>query len=219
MSADRPNDAAQPAPTATSGEWLSNLIDGEALPEDLEQTCRRWRNSPEVRRDWHAYQLIGDVMRSEELASSPARDAAFLQALRGRLAEEPVPLSPAPLPAAARPLPGREVRARRWLMPAAAVAGFAAVGVSVLTMRPGTGGPTGWNEPVAVVQPAAPDALRRTVASPSSASSPAFVLDGQVIRDARLDAYFEAHRGAAGPMPSAVPGGALRSVEILVPQR
>jgi sigma-E factor negative regulatory protein RseA len=45
------------------------------------------------------------------------------------------------------------------------------------------------------------------------------VLDGQVIRDARLDAYFEAHRGAVGPVPSAMPGGALRSVEILVPQR
>ena len=219
MSADRPNDAAHPAPAATSGEWLSSLTDGEGLPDDVEQACRRWRSGTELRRDWHAYQLIGDVMRSEDLSSSPARDATFLQALRSRLAEEPVPLAPAPLPAAALAVAGRDARSRRWLMPAAAVAGFAAVGVSVLTMRPGAGGPTGWNEPVAVVQPAPSDAVRRTVASPASASSPSFVLDGQVIRDARLDAYFEAHRGAAGPMPSAVPGGALRSVEILVPQR
>ena len=218
MSADRPSPGAHPASPAPAGEWVSGLIDGQALPDDIEQACRQWRNNPDMRREWHVYQLIGDVIRSDELSSAPAKDAAFLQALRGRLAVEPVPLAPAPLPDVVREARA-DNRTRRWLMPAAAVAGFAVVGASVLALRPGAGGPTGWNEPIAAMQPSQPDALRRTVNAPTSASSPTFVLDGQVIRDARLDAYFEAHRGAAGPMPSAVPGGALRSVEILVPQR
>ena len=218
MSAERPLEAQTSAKPA--GEWLSTLVDGEAGPEGLEKACHDWQDRADVRRDWHAYHLIGDVMRSDELSATPHRDAAFLHALRSRLAAEPVPLAPQPLPISPRPavVPSAS-SGRRWLMPVAAAAGFAAVGVSVLVLRGGAAGPTGWSEPIAVVQPAPGQALQRTVSSPLGASAPAFVLDGQIIRDARLDAYFEAHRGAAGPMPSAVPGGALRSVEILVPQR
>ena len=218
MSADR---HPERTPPAADGEWLSRLADGDAAADDLEQACRRWRSSPDLQSNWHAYHLIGDVMRSDELSSRPARDADFLQTLRTRLAKEPVPLAPMPVAAATREHDARVgLRGRRWLAPAAAVAGVAAVGVSVLVMRPAPGGATGWGEPMAVMQPAGGETLRRVVnAPPSASSSQAFVIDGQVIRDARLDAYFEAHRGAAGPMPSAVPGGALRSVEILVPQR
>lgn len=218
MSADR---HPERTPPTADGEWLSRLADGDAASDELEQACRRWRSSPDLQNNWHAYHLIGDVMRSDELCSRPERDAEFLQALRTRLAKEPVPLAPAPLAAAPRGHDARAgLRGRRWLAPAAAMAGVATVGVSLLVMRPGSGGPTGWGEPMAVMQPAGGETLRRAVNAPmSAASSQAWVIDGQVIRDARLDAYFEAHRGAAGPMPSAVPGGALRSVEILVPQR
>jgi sigma-E factor negative regulatory protein RseA len=216
MSTERPLESQPPA--KPDGEWLSSLVDGEAGRERLEQASQEWRRNVDLRRDWHAYHLIGDVMRSDELSASPQRDAAFLQALRTRLAEEPVPLAPEPLP----PRPAVTTSAssgRRWLMPVAAAAGFAAVGVSVLVLRGGAAGPTGWSEPIAVVQPTSGPSLHRTVNAPVGASAPAYVLDGQIIRDARLDDYFEAHRGATGPMPSAVPGGALRSVEILVPQR
>lgn len=217
MSADPPTD---PALAADPADRMSSLVDGEALGEGLEQACRQWRQDPAARHQWHTYHLIGDVLRSEELATAPSRDEAFLQALRRRLADEPVVLAPMTARPAAVPegLP-RRAQARRWLMPAAAAAGVAAVGLSAMMLRPDTGGTTGWSEPVAAVQPGSAQSLRRTVGAPVGASSPAFVLDGQVIRDARLDAYFEAHRGAAGALPSAVPGGALRSVEILVPQR
>lgn len=218
MSADRHPQRTPPTPDR---EWLSRLADGDAAADELEQACKHWRSSPDMQADWHAYHLIGDVMRSDELSSRPARDAAFLQALRTRLVQEPVPLAPMPVAADGRARDARVgLRSRRWLAPAAAVAGVAAVGVSVLVMRSGPEGPTGWGQPMAVVQPSGGEALRRVVNAPTSAaSSQSLVIDGQVIRDARLDAYFEAHRGAAGPMPSAVPGGALRSVEILVPQR
>lgn len=196
------------------GDWLSSLADGEVSADQVDHACGQWRSDDSLRRDWHAYQLIGDALRSDDLCASPVRDAQFLCALRGRLAAEPIPLPSRPLP-----VEGLVSRPRRWLTPAAVVAGFAVVGASVVALRPGATGPTGWNEPIAAVQPSVRDSMYR-VGSASAPSTPQVgAIDGQVIRDARLDAYFDAHRGAAGPMPSAVPGGALRSVEILVPQR
>lgn len=207
----------EPADRPHAGERLSSLIDGEGRHDDVDEACRRWKTDADLRRDWETYHLIGDVLRSDELSPSRPGDAAFLQGLRAKLAAEPVPLVPTPLqqrPAAAHP--------RRWLAPAAMAAGLMAVGTAFVVLRPEVAGPAvGWESQVAVTPPAE---LRRTgaatlpVAAPAS-SQAVMVLDGQVIRDARLDAYFEAHRGAVGPVPSAMPGGALRSVDILVPQR
>ena len=86
---DTPNPAAQA---------LSSLMDGDLTPEAVGQACEQWRQDLETRQRWHAYQLIGDVLRSEDLANTPARDEAFLQALRQRLVHEPVPFAPQPLP-------------------------------------------------------------------------------------------------------------------------
>jgi len=199
------------------GETLSSLVDGECHPGAAEEACRRWTTDPALRRSWQTYHLIGDVLRSEELSPSRPADTAFLQGLRERLAAEPVPLAPAALPAR-EPAPSR-----RWRAPAAMVAGLMAVATAVVMLQPDARRPaTGWNAQIAATPPADGGKLRRVggVAPAAPASSQSLmVIDGQVIRDARLDAYFEAHRGAVGPMPSALPGGALRSVEILVPQR
>src|SRR5688572_14499694 len=108
-------------------EDLSALMDGEL--DAAESACARWRDDPELRSRWHAYHLIGDVLRSEELASSRGRDAKFLSDLRLRLADEPVVLAPE---AAARPR-------RSWMAPAAVAAGFAAVaGVLVVAQMSGS---------------------------------------------------------------------------------
>lgn len=209
MNADRQPDARD---RQSRGDLLSTLADGEAPATAADEACRQWQTDDALRSDWHVYHLIGDVLRSDELASTPARDAAFVHAVRARLADEPVPLAPRPLPAAAP-------RVRRWLAPAAVAAGFAVVGVGVFVLRADKAGPTGWDDRMAITQTPGSDSLRRVRSSAAPASAQALVIDGQVIRDARLDAYFEAHRGALGVVPSAVPGGALRSVEILVPQR
>lgn len=196
-------------------EPLSSFVDGECQPSVADEACRRWRDDADWRRQWHAYHLIGDVLRADDLHTSHRGDAAFLAALRVRLAAEPVPLAPVPLPKA----PLHEVRhARRWLRPAAAVAGVMAVGVAVVALRP-EAGPSGWDQRIAASPPANKLSVHRVDSAAAPASAQVLVVDGQVIRDARLDAYFEAHRGATGAVPSAVPGGALRSVEILVPQR
>ena len=77
-------------------QLLSSLMDGELTADDAAEACQLWRQDAQARSDWHAYHLIGDVLRSDDLASAPAHDAAFLQALRQRLADEPVPLAPQP---------------------------------------------------------------------------------------------------------------------------
>jgi len=206
-----------PVDRPQAGERLSSFVDGEVRPDDVDEACHRWKTDEGFRRDWATYHLIGDVLRSDELGPARSGDAAFLQGLRARLAAEPVPLAPAPLPA--RP---PAARTRRWLAPAAMAAGVMAVGTAFVVMQSDVTGPAiGWGSQVAATPPAdlrRAGALTQPVAAPASAQR-VLVLDGQVIRDARLDAYFEAHRGAVGPVPSAMPGGALRSVDILVPQR
>jgi len=75
-------------------EVLSALADGQAQAHEVARACAAWKDDPDARAVWHSYQLIGDVMRSEDLAqASPS--SAFLQNFRERLAQEPVVLVPA----------------------------------------------------------------------------------------------------------------------------
>src|SRR5689334_13843162 len=75
----------------SSRRILSALADGDAT-----RAFQAWRDDPDARAAWHSYQLIGDVLRSEDLACEPEADQAFLVALRARLADEPVVLAPQP---------------------------------------------------------------------------------------------------------------------------
>lgn len=202
----------RPTAPMSSRESLSSLSDGECPPDEADSACRHWKVDPKARQDWHVYHLIGDVLRSDDMAASAARDADFLRSLRERLHSEPVPLAPAArLPSASTP--------RRWLASVAAVAGFAVVGASVYMLRPQGPDAGGWTQADSAHGGGDASMMRRAVHAPGAAASASLMVDGQLIRDARLDAYFEAHRGALGPMSPAMPGGALRSVEILVPQR
>ena len=74
-------------------EDLSALVDGEVDARSAAALSEVWRQDADLRARWYRYQLIGDVMRSTELAGA-GRDAAFLASLRGRLAQEPVVLAP-----------------------------------------------------------------------------------------------------------------------------
>ncbi|WP_170200680.1 sigma-E factor negative regulatory protein, partial [Ideonella azotifigens] len=73
-------------------QGLSALSDGEADGRELRLSVDAWRQDPELRASWHCYALIGDVLRSDDLASAPKQDASFLTALRSKLAQEPVVL-------------------------------------------------------------------------------------------------------------------------------
>jgi sigma-E factor negative regulatory protein RseA len=217
---NEPQVPSDQAPRDSSRLWLSALADGQA--DAAQPGCRLWRDDGDARATWHLYHLIGDVLRSDELAQAPARDAAFLAGLRSRLAAEPVPLSPpAPdrAPDAAAPEAAAPRAARRhlgWRAPAAVAAGFAAVGVALVLTRAPASGPA-----LAPLGGAATPGMVMVDTKPSlpaavPAGTPQIVLSGDLLRDARLDAYLRAHQAARGNAAAALPGGGLRSVEMLV---
>ncbi len=200
-----PQDDPAPA-SADTRAWLSALADGDAQAAD--RACGRWRDDADARQTWHAYQLIGDVMRSEDLARPAAGDAAFLAGLRERLAAEPVVFAPQPTPAA---VPAR--RRQPWLLPVAAAAGFVVVaGVLVLARvsQPGA-------EPGVGLATATPPAGVVLVGNPAVRPVNTGVAGEVLLRDQQLDEYLRAHQSARGGVAVAAPGGALRQVELTVP--
>lgn len=196
---------------------LSGLMDGVADRADAESGVALWRDDPQARTQWHAWHLIGDVMRSEDLASAPARDEAFLARLRERLAGEPVPLAPAPLAGVAdNAAPGMAMHdpARRrglWLGSAAVAAGFVAVAGALVVLRSAEPDAGDAAATFSWTLPLPGGGLQRvgSVQSPSAAPQ----LDGQVVREVQLDTYLRAHRQVLAGAPALVPGGALRIAE------
>ncbi len=207
MNSERLDDP-HPLPPDDHRPWLSALLDGDGDGAAAEMACRLWRDDPQAQRTWHAYHLIGDVLRSEDLASSPARDAAFLAAMRRRLAAEPVVLAPAPIPAARR--------SRPWLVPAAMAGGFVAVAGLFLVAGislPGAPGAPGAGPGFASVRPAA--GVTTVVAAPvRPVQQPALVVspDG-IVRDPQLTQYIRAHLNVRDAIAVAAPVGVLRRVD------
>ena len=207
--------ATDSADGAAARERLSALVDGELEANIVAQACAAWRDDAAQRSSWHAYQLIGDVLRSDDLASEPGRDLAFLSALRGRLAAEPVVLAPQAVEADAPARPAvsnARLRGWTWVGASAAAAGFVAVaGVLVLTRTPSGTPDTVSLAAQPAVQPTAPVVVQatNTVTEPQ-----ALVANGKLIRDARLDRYLAAHKQFAGTSALGVPSGFLRSATV-----
>ncbi len=199
-------------PSADESDQLSALVDGELEASEVQRACARWCDDAEMRSQWHAYHLIGDVLRSDELATPAGQDSAFLIALRGRFAQEPVVLAPAA--PAVRTRSAR--RTRVWIGSAAVAAGFAAViGVVVVTQipAPGAAGVMALGaSPTGPSLAASGDGLRAVSSQGATASEPpAVVLNGRLIRDARLDEYLAAHKKFGGSSAPGVPSGFLRN--------
>ena len=190
---------------------LSALMDGDHSASD--EACRAWRGDAAARADWHAYHLIGDLMRSDEHRADGVRDARFLAAVRARLADEPVVLAPSPVaasPASATALV-RARRARRWMAPTAVAAGFVAVAGVLMVTRV--------SAPDGAATTVASGALPSLVASPALAASQAGVETATMIRSAELDRYLEAHRQYANGATQVAPGGAVRNAAATAPGR
>ena len=132
--------------------------------------------------------------------------AAFLAALRLKLAVEPVVLAPQPLQAVHR-------AGGAWRVPVAVAAGFVVVAgllvVSRLSAPVDQGGAT-----LALAPASSPGGATMRVSGVASPPATAQA-DMAVIRDARLDEYLRAHQSARGGI--AVPGGGLRRVDAELP--
>jgi len=184
-------------------ELMSRLADGDLASAD--GACDAWRGEPGAREAWATYHLIGDVLRSEELATGLGRSEVFLAGFRRRLADEPVLLAPSP--------PARPQR-MRWAGPVAAAAGFAAVAVTMVVLR--TAGPAAPDDDRTLARGPGASPAAVSVAGATVAGAPQWqAAHRALIRDQQLDAYLRAHRGA----PEATPGAASGRFETVVLDR
>ncbi|MBX3586574.1 MAG: sigma-E factor negative regulatory protein [Ramlibacter sp.] len=205
-------------------DMISALADGQLRGQDFAQAVAQLSVSAQARATWHAYHVIGDVLRSPELApvSSPA---AFMSRLQASLQNETV--SPAnvvaieSIAASGRPARttsqfGTEAQAAnastfRWKL-LAGVASLAAV--AAVTWGVAGGG---------VGQAGAGAQLAQAPAAQPSAAQPPMVLAGNerqaMIRDPRLDELLAAHRQAGGASALQMPAGFLRNATFEGPGR
>ncbi|MBP9941459.1 MAG: sigma-E factor negative regulatory protein [Comamonas sp.] len=169
-------------------ELLSALVDGELHGEELEQALA-CAEGPEGCASWELYHLVGDVLRSPDLAHHSQHD--LLSGLRAQLANEPAlmlesaqikqvtaGLEPAHGPVVALRDPAANGAVFRWKV-AASFASVAAVAA------------LGWN---LMANPASEQGAQ--MASVQGVSAPVLVAteNGDVLRDPRLDALLDSHQ-------------------------
>jgi sigma-E factor negative regulatory protein RseA len=195
---------------------------------DTAAACARWRDDGLVRASWHAYHLIGDVLRSEDLAIQPSRDVAFLAAIRDRLSKEAVVLAPVPQAERGR----REAGAARSNNASGRAGRRLAVGCLLRgggrirrhdrnlqpdpTTRADADGSARSGERRLPHPGRLPD-RHRPASAAASVSVPARPLaldESGVVRDPALDTYLAAHKQFAGSTALGVPSAFLRSATV-----
>ena len=203
---------------------MSSLADGgpAGSSDELSAALSVWRQDADARQAWHSYHLIGDVMRSEDLAHEPGRDLALVIRLRERLEAEPVHLrvaaaAPGPAPAElvhrepvpirtpALFTPSRPAWGSHWRAGAALAASVAVATVVLLVSRPGAPGA---------------DAGAPVVASSGESTVsvlPVAADNAGVLRDPRLDEFLRLHQMARGGLPMGAPGGTLQRADLQMP--
>ncbi|MDR6467642.1 sigma-E factor negative regulatory protein RseA [Paraburkholderia graminis] len=188
---------------SSRGERLSAFVDGELFGEEHLNVDKFVSGlDGEDRAAWSSYHLIGDALRSDDLAVGSAASNAFLSGFAARFESEPHLLAPS-----AQPVTRRLLALRRRVVPAFAVAAAAAtltwIVVPQLQGVPGGPGAT----QVASVSSHG-DALQKVaMASVPSANVMPVAQDANIIRDASLDQYLEAHQQFAQQpvMPGSMP--------------
>jgi sigma-E factor negative regulatory protein RseA len=194
----------------TTHELVSALADGQLRGEEFACALQRVEDDAEARARWHAYHLVGDVLRADELARTGGQDAAFVARLRLRLQQEQTPdlsvgaLEPVASAAdevvAAGTHPVADAAAndasRRWKL----VAGVASLAAVVAV---------GW-------QMAAFYGAADGGAQLAQAGAP-----GQqvMLRDPRLDQLLAAHQQFGGTSALQMPAGFLRNATYERPAR
>lgn len=166
------------------GERMSAFVDGESVDEigNLGQFLAELKQDD--RAAWSAYHLIGDALRSDDLAVSPARSSAFMAAFSERFEAEAHVLAPA--------AKARGGMLRRRVMPAFAVAAAAAT-LTWIVVPQLQGVDSHGGAQVASVTPA--NSMQRVaMASVPATTTRSPIVEANIIRDANLDQYLEAHQ-------------------------
>ncbi|WP_228975703.1 sigma-E factor negative regulatory protein [Paraburkholderia gardini] len=168
---------------SSRGERLSAFVDGELSGEEHLNKFIADLNR-EDRGMWADYHLIGDALRSDDLAVSPAASQAFMAGFAARFESEAHVLAPAPMPVAQRLL-----ALRRRVLPTFAVAAAAATLTWIVVPQLQGVGTSGG------AQMASVSSMQRVaMASVPVANVQPAMQDVNIIRDANLDQYLEAHQ-------------------------
>ncbi|AVO43033.1 sigma-E factor negative regulatory protein [Simplicispira suum] len=195
-------------------ELLSALADGELEGEELAQALALCTQDAS-RASWHTYHLIGDVLRSPELARASDSERLLLR-LRTELAQSPAQSTTASsdIPISAEPVvrvPGSSAANDsiwRWKL----VAGFASMAAVAAI---------GWNS-LSVLRGEQPQAAQLAAAAPPAASAPTELAQAGapvMIRDPRLDELLAAHKQFGGASALQMPAGFLRNATFEAPER
>ncbi len=185
-------------------ELISALVDGQLRGEALARGVEAAAGAAAGREAWHTYHLIGEVLRSGEMAAG-TMPSAFLDRLQLQLKQEQG-VAPVPQPSlGVRPAP-RQGAANdasfRWKL----VAGFASVAAVAAIGWTTVGGLAGKPE-------------QGQLATAAGASVVAGSERGAMIRDPRLDEFLAAHRQLGGASALQMPAGFLRNATFEGPSR
>lgn len=195
-----------------SNERVCDLVDGQVLNGECAQAFEALLADDGAMQTWHTYHVIGDVLRSAELAPTGS-DHAFLERLERRLAQEtirPVAIENVQPVSKHLSLPSANASVFRWKM-LAGVASFALVGVVGLGLWTQTD-QRGDAQQMAAQSVVAPRAPASTLVAADTGA-------GTMLRDARLDELMAAHRQLGGHSALQVPAGFLRNATYEGPAR
>lgn len=214
-------------PTPPDAEELSALCDGEVSDDSARLLVRQWSTDPALRQRWHDYALVGDVLRSTDLADHTLGDSDFVARLRHRMAAEGLTdarpaqaggvvaiASLARLPveaAAAAPVAPQNGRA-----PAAPAIDLAAARALRNRRLRRWSAPVGVAAGVALVAGVvllgrSPDAGDDATLAAGGPDTQVRVIDRNARHDPRFDAYLAAHKQFQPPVVLAPSSGLLRN--------
>lgn len=205
-------------------EQISALADGQLDDLEIDAALALMAADSDARARWRAYHLVGDVLRSGELAVG-GRDGDFLARLSTRLQAEPVahrsggspltspelitqggPKLTVPMPIGKASSPAANDSSLRWKLAAsfASIAAVAAISFNAMGPLEGLGGGARLAQPGS--SPAAPvPPVFMAAGSPVMPEGPV------MIRDRRLDELMAAHRQFGGTSALQNPTGFLRN--------
>jgi sigma-E factor negative regulatory protein RseA len=199
-------------------ELVSALADGQLSGEEFALAVAWVGAAQDARLSWHAYHVVGDVLRCGE-SMAGAHDAAFLRRLRLGLAQEATLMQKVPATASAVEhkislsgaglgwAKGAAANDNRWRWKL--VSGVASV-VAVLVLSwqflTGSDGQFGASQRVQ-----APELSGNPVAALQQTPVATNVESQVMLRDPQLDALLAAHRQFGGTSALQMPAGFLRN--------
>lgn len=193
-------------------EHLSALADGQLSAEEWQQALH-YAAQESGRKAWQEYHVIGDVLRSPELAHHAHNSQAFLAGLHQRIAQDVVQpqrsVAARVLPSESAPGIARADAANqalfRWKMVAglASLAAVSVMGWNILeATRAGSAGAQ------LATAPASQMATGTQVAAQQPPQEPV------MLRDPRLDELVAAHRQSRGAAALQMPARFLRNTNL-----